>query len=153
MAHGHSDFWSHRDDYGGVFGGAPLRSSTLLHICAEYNEVEAARLLLRHGADINARTAHPHNNQTPIYHAVNSNFNWSFPILEFLVEQGADLEVRSTLHVPDADIVLEDVTPLGYAIRYPNEINGGPGSGKRRKLGTDPHENVVDLLKSHGAPE
>ncbi|NKB72781.1 MAG: hypothetical protein GKR89_37395 [Candidatus Latescibacteria bacterium] len=146
----HSEFMAHREDYGGAFGGAPLQAPTLLHICAEYNEVEAARLLLQHGSAINARAAHPDSNQTPIYHAVCSNFNWCFPMLEFLVKQGADLAVRSTLRV--ANKVLKDVTPLGYALNYPNDINGGPGSGKRRK-NTDPHENVIDLLKSHGAPE
>lgn len=35
--------------------GTPLEGSTLLHICVEYDEIEIARWLIEHGADVNAR--------------------------------------------------------------------------------------------------
>jgi hypothetical protein len=61
--------------------------------------------------------------------------------------------VRSTLRVPDSDVLLEDVTPLGYALRYPKKYQPGPGSGRAKKLDAAPHENIVELLKKHSAPE
>jgi ankyrin repeat protein len=33
----------------------PLYEATLLHICAEFNHISCAKILIRHGADINAR--------------------------------------------------------------------------------------------------
>ncbi len=153
LVHQPSDLWQNEEKYGGYFGGAPLRAHTLLHMCAEYNEVEAAELLLKYGADVNARAAHPDNNHTPVYHAVTSNFNSAFPILEWLIKNGADLSMRSTLRVPDCDVVLTDVTPLGYVLRYANNYHPGPGSGLKKKLDTSPHDNVVELLRRHGAPE
>ena len=70
---------------------------------------------------------------------------------------GAD---RATIRVPkkggtafgDEDTILRDVTPLGYVMHYPNDYQPGPGSGDK-KLDIKPHENVIELLKSHGAPE
>jgi hypothetical protein len=35
--------------------GTPLAGTTLLHICVDYDEIEIARWLLAHGADVNAR--------------------------------------------------------------------------------------------------
>jgi hypothetical protein len=134
--------------YGGNFGGAPLRDTTLLHLCAEFNFMKEAELLLAHGADVNTR-AIPMNGigtQTPIYHAVTSNFNYCYPMVEFLIEHGADLSVRASIRVPrkgkkPLEVLLEDVTPLGYALQYPNYIDGKPW------------DNVVELLRKHNATE
>ncbi len=34
----------------------PLKEATLLHICAEYNHLATAEVLVKHGADINAHS-------------------------------------------------------------------------------------------------
>jgi len=42
-------------DYSFGLHGTPLAGTTLLHICVEFDEVEIARWLIEHGADVNAR--------------------------------------------------------------------------------------------------
>lgn len=95
---------------------------TPLHICAEFNAIECARALLAAGADVNARAdldAEGFGGQTPIFHAVNSIFNYCRPVMELLVEAGADLEVRLKGLVwgsgADWETLLSDVTPISYA--------------------------------------
>ena len=64
-----------------------------LHLCAEFNSVDSARVLIENGADVNALAlcdARGMGGQTPIFHAVNSILNYSRPVMELLVEAGAD---------------------------------------------------------------
>ena len=58
--------FSHREIYPAEMGcgeaigatvGTPLGGSTLLHMCADYDEMEIARWLLDNGMDVNARSA------------------------------------------------------------------------------------------------
>ncbi|PTY05353.1 hypothetical protein DB346_01950 [Verrucomicrobia bacterium LW23] len=95
-----------------------LEDTTLLHLCADWNHVEAARALIAAGADINSPApvnAEGIGGHTPIFHAVNSIFAWAFPMLEFLLEQGADLTVRcSVIHI---EKIYRNVTPLSYALQ------------------------------------
>ena len=68
-----------------------------LHICAEFNSVRCAKALLDAGADVNAPAAVDADGlggQTPLFHAVNSNGNYCRPMMELLVQAGADLDVR-----------------------------------------------------------
>ena len=95
---------------------------TALHVCAEFNGVNCARTLLAAGADTNARAdidGDGLGGQTPIFHAVNSIFNYSRPMLELLVDAGADLNQRVSGLVwgPGApwETVILDVTPISYA--------------------------------------
>jgi ankyrin repeat protein len=95
---------------------------TALHICAEFNCVKCARVLLQAGADVNARAnidADGFGGQTPIFHAVNSIFNYCRPTLELLVEAGAHLDARLKGLVwgagADWETLLLDVTPISYA--------------------------------------
>jgi ankyrin repeat protein len=98
------------------------RGVTALHICAEFNSIRCARVLLDAGADVNARANVDENGlggQTPIFHAVNSIFNYCRPMLEILVDAGADLDtrVRSVIwgESMDWETVVYDVTPISYA--------------------------------------
>ena len=52
----------------------PLYEVTLLHICAEFNHVACAKVLVAHGVDINAKAGLDENGfgeQTPVFHTVN----------------------------------------------------------------------------------
>ncbi len=72
----------------------PLMQSTLLHICAEFNHVNCARVLVQLGAAINAMAGCDQDGcggQTPIFHTVNQNQNRSLEMLDFLLENKADL--------------------------------------------------------------
>jgi ankyrin repeat protein len=102
-----------------------LQGATLLHVAAEYGNVEAARLLIDRGADVNARAmvdASGVGGQTPIFHAVTQFRDEGLPMTQFLVEKGADLSVRVNLpgHYERPDEFIE-CTPLGYALRLVNE--------------------------------
>lgn len=93
-----------------------------LHICAEFNSTRCARVLLESGADVNAAADcddEGFGGQTPIFHCVNSILNYCRPMLELLVEAGANLDVRlkGLVWGPGADweTLVLDVTPLSYA--------------------------------------
>jgi len=101
---------------------ASCEGVTPLHICAEFNCVRCARVLLDAGADVNAPAEIDEDGfggQTPIFHAVNSILNYCRPMLEALVEAGADLEVRlrglAWGKGADWETTILDVTPISYA--------------------------------------
>src|SRR5690606_29304001 len=71
-----------------------LQGGTLLHVAAEYGDVAAAALLLDCGADVNVRATVDDaglGGQTAIFHAVTQFDDGGLPIVELLVERGADL--------------------------------------------------------------
>lgn len=93
-----------------------------LHICAEFNAVRCARMLLDAGADVNAPAdfdAGGIGGQTPIFHTVNSIFNYCRPMLEILVDAGANLDLRLKGLVwgsgADWETLVLDVTPISFA--------------------------------------
>ena len=72
----------------------PLQEATLLHICAEFNHVACAEILVQQGADINAKAGIDEKGfggQTPIFHTVNQILNQSSEMLDFLLSRSADL--------------------------------------------------------------
>ena len=102
-----------------------LQGATLLHVAAEFGNVEAATLLLDRGAGVNARATVDSagvGGQTAIFHAATQFGDRGLPMARFLVERGADLDVRVTLpgHYERPDEVVE-CTPLGYALRFQSE--------------------------------
>jgi len=104
-----------------------LNGATLLHLAAEYGNVDAARLLLDRGADVNARAeidAGGVGGQTPVFHAASQFYDYGLPMVQFLVERGADLGLRAKLpgHYEREDEFVE-CTPLEYAQLFPGTEN------------------------------
>lgn len=104
-----------------------LRHGTLLHVAAEYGNVDAARLLLDNGADVNARTriaADGVGGQTPIFHAVSQFYDFGLPMCEFLVSRGADLSLRTRIpgHYERHDEFVE-CNAVEYGERFPGIEN------------------------------
>ena len=100
-----------------------LTGCTLLHVAAEFGELDAAKLLVERGADVNATSlvdADGVGGQTPIFHAVTQYDEYALETARYLIEQGADLSVRakiaSAYDLPGETVF---VTPLGYAVRFP----------------------------------
>jgi hypothetical protein len=98
------------------------RGVSPLHICAEFNSIRCARVLLENGADVNARAdqdAEGIGGHTPIFHAVNSIFNYCRPVMEMLSDAGADLgiQVKALLwgETMSWETVVFDVSPISYA--------------------------------------
>jgi hypothetical protein len=74
----------------------PLTGGTLLHLCAEYNSIACAKVLVKHGANVNAKAGldeHGFGGHTPIFHTVNQNSNNSKDMLHFLLNNSADLSI------------------------------------------------------------
>jgi len=122
--------------------GTPLKGTTLLHMCADYNEIEIARWLIEHGADLNARAdvdSDGFGGHTPLFCTVVSqpNFWMNYiagrpqvaPLAQLLLDHGADPNVRASLrkklhpgYGPQYDVenVYEyrDVTALSWGKRF-----------------------------------
>ncbi len=74
----------------------PLYEASLLHICAEFNHLSCAKILIKHGVDINVKAGVDENGfggQTPIFHTVNQNGNQSAEVMLYLLSQKADLKI------------------------------------------------------------
>jgi ankyrin repeat protein len=98
------------------------RGVSALHICAEFNSVRCARTLLENGADPNARADQDSDGlggHTPIFHAVNSIFNYCRPTMEILADAGADLDIRVKAVLWGESMTWEtvvyDISPVSYA--------------------------------------
>src|SRR6185436_9990205 len=131
----------------GTTGGRllTLKGATLLHVAAEYRSLDAVRLLLSRGADVNAPASVDGagvGGQTPIFHAVTQLSDGGVAVAELLIEHGADLSIRA--RVPghyERPLEIVECTPLGYAVRFQDVPNR---SDKAR---------TVTLLRAKGAVE
>ena len=100
----------------------PLKGVSALHICAEYNSVKCAKALIEAGAAVDSRADIDEDGiggHTPLFQSVNSHRNYSRPMMELLVEAGADLNIRLKGLIWGCGFEWEtaifDVTPISYA--------------------------------------
>ena len=101
----------------------PLYEASLLHICAEFNHVSCAKILVRYGADINAKAGIDKDGfggQTPIFHTVNQNQNQSADMLNYLLSQSANLDITVKGLVwgkgYEWETLIPAVNPVSYAM-------------------------------------
>ncbi len=72
----------------------PLHEASLLHLCAEFNHLACAKVLVQYGLSVDVTAGFDSfgfGGQTPIFHTVNQNNNQSYEVLQFLLSEGADL--------------------------------------------------------------
>jgi ankyrin repeat protein len=125
----------------------PLVGASLLHVAAEFGNVEATRVLIEMGADVNARAAFDEsglNGHTPIFHTVNSNDNRSAPLLTLLLDAGAQPDVRLQGITWGKGFEWEttcfDVTPISYT-----QLGLLPQMHRRER---DIYANIKQLLEA-----
>ena len=121
--------------------GTPLKGTTLLHMCVDYDEMEIARWLLEQGMHVDARAAvdaDGFGGHTALFATVVSqpNFWMNYggkeqvaPFTELLLDHGADPNARASLRKQlhpgygpkyDVDTLFEyrDVTPLSWGQKF-----------------------------------
>ena len=121
--------------------GTPLKGTTLLHLCADYDELEIARWLIEKGMDVNARAAIDKDGfggHTALFGTVVSqpNFWMNYqrreqvaPFTELLLKHGADPNARGSIrkrlhegYGPKYDVEntyeYRDVTAIGWGRQF-----------------------------------
>ena len=101
----------------------PLYQATLLHICAEFNHLACAEILVKYNADANAKAGideYGFGGQTPIFHTVNQNRNQSFDMLHFLLGHKVSLDITVAGLVWGKgyswETLIPSVNPISYAM-------------------------------------
>jgi ankyrin repeat protein len=101
----------------------PLYKVSLLHICAEYNHVSCAKILVKFGADPNSKAGIDEfgfGGQTPIFHTVNQNDNKCMDMMNYLLSINADLSitVRGLIWGKgyEWETFIPAVNPISYAM-------------------------------------
>ncbi|HJS54309.1 MAG TPA: hypothetical protein VJ765_07190 [Chitinophagaceae bacterium] len=101
----------------------PLFEASLLHICAEFNHVSCAEVLVRRGADINSKAGvdeQGFGGQTPIFHTVNQNTDRSADMMNYLLSRSADLRITVAGLVwgkgYEWETLIPSVNPISYAM-------------------------------------
>lgn len=124
--------------------GTPLAGTTLLHLCADYDELEIARWLIERGADVNAQAridSTGFGGHTPLFGTVVSQPNFwmnyqqreqAAPLTELLLAHGADPNARASLrkqlhpgYAPKYNVGVHEyrnVTPLGWGRRFHAQV-------------------------------
>ncbi|MEO6456480.1 MAG: hypothetical protein ABIN97_20555 [Ginsengibacter sp.] len=101
----------------------PLQEASLLHICAEYNHLASAKVLVKYGADVNDKAGideYGFGGQTPIFHTVNQNQNNSIEMMNFLLSKSADLQITVKGIIwgkgYEWETLIPAVNPISYAM-------------------------------------
>lgn len=121
--------------------GTPLAGATLLHMCADYDEIEIARWLLDRGMHVDAKAAIDRDGfggHTALFATVVSQPNFwinhhkkpdDAPFTRLLLDHGADPNARASLrkqlhpgYGEDTLHEYRDVTPYTWGERFHNQI-------------------------------
>jgi hypothetical protein len=121
--------------------GTPLAGTTLLHLCADYDELEIARWLLERGAEVNTRAAvnaDGFGGHTALFGTVVSQPNFwvnyqgrpdEAAMARLFLDHGADVTVRASLQKqlhpgygdhPRRDY--RDITALSWGERFEHKL-------------------------------
>jgi ankyrin repeat protein len=142
-------------DHSLALHGTPLAGTTLLHMCVDFDELEIARWLIEHGADVNARAeidANGFGGHTPLFGCVVSQAylcrrQQDAAFARLLLDYGADPNARASLRkrlrfVPDESMhEYRDVTPLAWGKQF-----HGPGSPGHTWIS----QPAMDLIQERG---
>ncbi len=142
-------------DHSLALHGTPLAGTTLLHMCADFDEIEIARWLIDHGADVNASAeidANGFGGHTPLFGCVVSQaylcrLQQDAAFARLLLDHGADPNARASLRkqlrfVQDESMhEYRDVTPLSWGERF-----HGPGSPGHTWVS----KPAMELIKERG---
>jgi ankyrin repeat protein len=108
----------------------PVNGVTLLHLALEFDDLSAARWLIAHGAEVDARATVDRDGfggHTSLFHAVATLGRKDEAKARVLLEAGADPNVRATFRKqlvdtgdPESEKMREfhNVTPIGYAGQF-----------------------------------
>jgi Ankyrin repeats (3 copies)/Ankyrin repeat len=104
-----------------------LKGATLLHVAAEFGQVEVARLLLNAGSDVNASAltdSDGKGGQSPVFHAATQGGDFGIDVVRLLISRGANLNLQCRLpgHYERPEEVFEG-TVLDYARLFPGTEN------------------------------
>jgi ankyrin repeat protein len=104
-----------------------LKGATLLHVAAEFGQVEVARLLLNAGSDVNASAltdSDGQGGQSPVFHAATQGGDFGIDVVRLLISRGANLNLQCRLpgHYERPEEVFEG-TVLDYARLFPGTEN------------------------------
>lgn len=101
----------------------PLYNASLLHICAEFNHLACAKVLVKHGADVNTKAGVDEfgfGGQTPIFHTVNQNSNKCMDVMKYLIDESADLTITLKGIIwgkgYEWETFIPSVNPISYAM-------------------------------------
>ena len=101
----------------------PLFEASLLHICAEYNHLACAQILVQHGMDVNVKAGvdeYGFGGHTPIFHTVNQNSNKCIDVMNYLVAESADLHITVKGLIwgkgYEWETFIPSVNPVSYAM-------------------------------------
>ncbi|WP_373552909.1 ankyrin repeat domain-containing protein [Haliscomenobacter sp.] len=101
----------------------PLLEASLLHLCAEYNLLACAKVLIEAGLSVDTPAGldeHGLGGQTPIFHTVNQNGHQSKAVFELLLNAGANLQyqVKGLIWGQGSpwETLIPAVNPISYAM-------------------------------------
>ena len=99
----------------------PLLEASLLHICAEYNHLACAEVLVKYGIDVDVKAGYDQygfGGQTPVFHTVNQHTNKSIDVLKCLIAQKTDLSLTVKGLIWGNGYLWETFTPSVNPVSY-----------------------------------
>ena len=140
---------------GDAYPATPVSGCTLLHLALEFDDIDVARWLIERGADVNARAAidaEGFGGHTPLFHTVvnlasgmgleTTQRRGSSSTMAPIPNARATFPQEAKFHGKAPTDALHDVTPVGYARRYPDrgvcERPGARGDHRARGEGVTP---------------